>query len=152
MHRKCRLLSLGKASSHSTALPSFPPPVCSVFVFPFHRLWSLLFSIFITDGYGIFNVRTSLGAYRTHEGGSDTKKSAQGMIRRDRKTIPHPVPPPEDRNPGSSNLNSDALTTDPRPSVRLYCLILYFSNETGKVISCTGYRIQDTLLSHSWEI
>ena len=32
---------------------------------------------FTTDGYGIFNVRTSLGACHTHEGGSGTNKSEQ---------------------------------------------------------------------------
>ena len=35
-----------KVSSHRTALPSFSSfcfPVCSVFVFPYHRLWGLLF-------------------------------------------------------------------------------------------------------------
>ena len=34
MHGKFGLLSPGKASSHSTALPSVFSPVCSVFVFP----------------------------------------------------------------------------------------------------------------------
>ena len=32
---------------------------------------------FTTDGYGIFNVSTHLGACRPHEVGSDTNKSAQ---------------------------------------------------------------------------
>ena len=65
---------------------------------------------FTTDGYGIFNVRTNLGAYRSHEGGSGTNKSAQELIRRDRKTAAHPAPP-GDRNPRSLDLNSDSLTS-----------------------------------------
>ena len=36
---------------------------------------------FTTDGYEIFNVRTNLGACSTHEGGSDTNKSAQELTR-----------------------------------------------------------------------
>ena len=67
MQWKFGLLSLRKASSHSTAL--CPAWVffflCSVFVFPYHRLWGLY--SFTTDGYGIFNVRTNLGARLTHE-------------------------------------------------------------------------------------
>ena len=43
---------------------------------------------FTTDGYGIFNVCTNLGACPTHEGGSGTNKSAQELTRRDRKP-PH---------------------------------------------------------------
>ena len=38
---------------------------------------------FTTDGYGIFNVRKNVGACRTHEGGSGTKKSAQELTRSD---------------------------------------------------------------------
>ena len=34
----------GKAvSRHSMVLPSFVSPVCSVFMFPYHRLWGLLY-------------------------------------------------------------------------------------------------------------
>ena len=84
----------GKANSHSTALP------CFVFCFLpvsatlscFHTTGCGAYS-FTTDGYGIFNVRTHLGACRTHEGGSGTNKSAQELTRRDRKTVPHPAPP-----------------------------------------------------------
>ena len=55
---------------------------------------------FTTDGYGIFNVRTNLGACRTHErvgvgggggrggrGGSSTNKFAQKLSRRDKKKM-----------------------------------------------------------------
>ena len=48
---------------------------------------------FTTDGYGIFNAPTNLGACRTHEGGSGTNRSAQALTRRDRKTVPHPALP-----------------------------------------------------------
>ena len=46
-----------------------------------------------TDGYGICNIRTNLGACRTQEGGSGTNKTAQVLSRRDRKIVPHPAPP-----------------------------------------------------------
>ena len=69
---------------------------------------------FTTDGYGIFNVRTTVGACRTHEGESGTNKSAQELTWRDRKTALHPAPPVDQ---GSSNLNSDALTTELRPPI-----------------------------------
>ena len=57
MHRKIRLLSPGKGSSHSTALSSFFPfsPVCSVFVC-FHTTSCEVYS-FTANGFGIFNVR-----------------------------------------------------------------------------------------------
>ena len=76
MHVKVGLLSLEKASSHSTVLPSllFFPLVYSVFVF--HTTGCEAYS-FMTDGYGIFNVHTNWDACRTHEGGSGTNKSAQ---------------------------------------------------------------------------
>ena len=87
MHGKFRLLSPGKANSHSTALPSMqcfhvsiPPAVGANYPFA-------------TDGYGIFNVRTNLGAQHTHEGGSGTIKSAQEFTWRDRETVFHPTPP-----------------------------------------------------------
>ena len=32
---------------------------------------------FTTDGYGIFNMRTNLGAYSTHEGGDQAQTSLQ---------------------------------------------------------------------------
>ena len=48
---------------------------------------------FTTDGYGIFNVRTHLGACRTHEEGSDTNKPAQELTRREKRTVPHPAQP-----------------------------------------------------------
>ena len=64
MHGKFRLLSLGKASCHSTVTQPFFSPVCSVFMVPYHQLWGLLF-----NNRWIFNVCTNLGACHTHEGG-----------------------------------------------------------------------------------
>ena len=76
----------GKVSSHSTAATQlvFLSPVCSVFRVSKPQSVRL----FTTDGYGIFNVRTNLGACRTHEVGSDTNKSAQELTRRDRSAVP----------------------------------------------------------------
>ena len=67
---------------------------------------------FTTDGYGIFNVCTNLGVCRTHKGGSGTNKSAQQLTRRDRKNSPCPT---RGSNPGSSDFNSEALTTELLP-------------------------------------
>ena len=46
-----------------------------------------------TDGYGVFNVRTTFGACRTHEEESGTNKPAQKLTLRDRKPVAHSVPP-----------------------------------------------------------
>ena len=64
--------------------------LCAVFSY-FHTTGCEAYSLMV-DGYGIFNVRINLGACRTHEGGSGTKKSAQELTRRHRKlslTLPH---------------------------------------------------------------
>ena len=46
-----------------------------------------------TAGYGIFNLRTNVGACCTQEGRSGTNKSAQDLTRRDRKIkCPSPWP------------------------------------------------------------
>ena len=66
---------------------------------------------FTTDGYGIFNVRTLLGACHTHEGGSGTNRSTQELTRRDRKTVAHPAPARGSNPPGSSDLNSNHWAT-----------------------------------------
>ena len=60
----------------------------------FHTTGCEVYS-FTTDGCGIFNMRTHLGACCTHEGGSGTNKSAhQELTQRDKKkhlslTLPH---------------------------------------------------------------
>ena len=48
--------------------------MCSVFMFPYLWLWSLLFFL-TTDGYGIFNTHTNLGVCRTHESGGQAQTS-----------------------------------------------------------------------------
>ena len=102
-------------SSHSTALTSFlfagqtakNVPVCNVFMFTYIYITGCETYFFMTDEYGIFNVRTNLGACGTREGGSHTNKSALELTQRDRKTIAHPAPP-WDQNQ-VFGLNSDAL-------------------------------------------
>ena len=47
---------------------------------------------FTTDEYGIFNGRAHFGAFRAHEGGSGTNRSAQELTRRDRTTGAHLSP------------------------------------------------------------
>ena len=74
-----------------------------------------------TDGYGIFKLRTNLGVRCTHNGGgggevggfglSSTRKSAQELTRRDRKTYPH-LSPPERSNPDSSDLIRSLTRSD----------------------------------------
>ena len=55
---------------------------------------------FTTDGYEIFNVRTHLGARRTHEGGSGTNQSAQELTGGGMGTTAPPPAPPQDRTQG----------------------------------------------------
>ena len=86
----------------------------------FFPLWAMFLCLhttgseaysFTTDRYGIFNVRTNLGACCSHEGGSGTNKSAQELTQRDRKNCPSSCRT-WGSNPWSSDLNSDSLTTD----------------------------------------
>ena len=108
MHGKYGLLSLGKASSHSTALPS---ALCC-YVLPLYAVFSCFYTTrcddysFTTGGYGIFNMRANVGASRKHEGGSGINKCAQEVTRRDRKNVSHPAPPGD---------RTQALTTELRP-------------------------------------
>ena len=57
-------------------------------------------TLFTTDGYEIFNVRTHLGARRTHEGGSGTNESAQELTGGGMGTTAPPPAPPQDRTQG----------------------------------------------------
>ena len=91
MHGKLGLLSRGKASSHSTALPQLSTPRCAVFLC-FHTIGCEAYSV-TTDEYAIFNVRTNLGACRHHKGGSGTNTSAQELTRMDRKPVSHSASP-----------------------------------------------------------
>ena len=60
--------------------------MCALFLW-FHAISCEAYS-FTTVGYVIFNVRTNLGAYCTHEEGSGTNMSAQG-IEKLSLTLPH---------------------------------------------------------------
>ena len=67
------------------ALPSFVPPCVQCFrvsITPAVRPTRTLLRHRVH--YGIFKVRTSVGACRTHEEGSGTNTSAQELTRRDR--------------------------------------------------------------------
>ena len=65
---------------------------------------------FATDRYGIFNVRTNLGACRTPftRWGSDTKQVCTRVDSEGQKNGPSPCPTRRS-NPGPSDLNSDSL-------------------------------------------
>ena len=62
----------------------------------------------MTDGYGIFNVRTNLGVHHTHEGGSGTTQVYTRADLEKQKNCPSSCFA-KGSNPGSSDLNSDAL-------------------------------------------
>ena len=81
--------SLGRANSHSMALPRFSP-LCAVFSC-FHTTVCEAYS-FTVNGCRIFNVRTNLGACRTHEWRSGTNKSAQMLTRKRQKNRSSPYP------------------------------------------------------------
>ena len=76
MQGKFGLLSQGKASSHSTALPGCFFLMCAVFSC-FHTNGREAYS-FTTDGYGICNVKHVC-----------TRVDSEGQ----KKTAPHPLPP-----------------------------------------------------------
>ena len=116
MHEKLRLLSLGKMSSHSTALPSFVHPVCMQrFRFSIPR--AMRPTLLTTDGHGIFNVRTYLVcAVRTMGGGGGHEQVCTRVDTEGHGNCLSPCPA-KGSNPGSSVLNSDCLTTEPREQV-----------------------------------
>ena len=94
------MLSPGKASSHSSALPSYLFPSCAAFSFV-HTTGCEAYS-FTTDGYGIINMRIHVGACRTHAAGSGTKTSAQDLTRGDRNNTCTSPCPARGSNPGPS--------------------------------------------------
>ena len=97
--------------------------LCAVFLY-FHTTGYEAYS-FMTYGYGIFNMHTNLDACRTHEGELGTNKSAQELTQRDRKA---PSCSSRRWNPGFFHLNSDALTTELRPTSSWLCYLLGFMN------------------------
>ena len=93
-------------------------PVCSVSCS--HTTGCDAYS-FTADGYGIFNVRTNVGACGTHEGrwgeGVRHKEVCTSVNSEGQKHCPSPCRSARGLNPGSSDLKSDSLTTEPRPPV-----------------------------------
>ena len=94
------------------ATQTFFLSLCRVFVIPCHRLYCKDYS-FTTYGYGIFNVRTSLGACSTHERrgwrGDRHKQVCTRVDSEGQKNCASPCPA-RGLNPGSSYLNFDSLT------------------------------------------
>ena len=95
MHGKFGLLSTGKASSHSTALPNFllfflfPCVQCSCVYIQPAVMPTLLRQIDI----GSLMCAHMWGCAVHTKGGSGTNKSAQELTWRNRKAVPHPAPP-----------------------------------------------------------
>ena len=109
MHGKFRLPSPGKARSHSMQFLVVVFSMCAV-VSCFQSTGCDAYS-FTTDGYRIFNVRTTLGVCHTHEGGVRHKQFCIRVDSEGQKNCSSPCPT-RGSNPRSSDLNSDALTTD----------------------------------------
>ena len=63
---------------------------------------------FMTDGYGIFNVRTTFGYMLYSQRGVRYKQMCTRVDSEGYKNCPT-----KGSNPGSSDLNCDALTTEP---------------------------------------
>ena len=82
----------GKRAAIVRRYPDCFPFLCAVFSC-FDTTGCEAYS-FTTAGYGIFNVRTHLGACHAHSGGSGTNRSAQELTRMDtHKNVSHPAPP-----------------------------------------------------------
>ena len=108
-----------------------PPLLCAFFSLPYVLFFrvsippavSVRPTLFTTDAYGIFNMRTHLSACRTHEGQVRCVERARGALGgeggqaqdlavSDRETVDHSVPS-GDRTQGL--WISDALSYVPRP-------------------------------------
>ena len=100
----------GKASSHSTALPSYVFHLCSVSIPPAVRP---AFVLFTADEYGIFDVRTHLGARHTYEGGIRHKQICTRVNSQGQKNF-HLNLPHQRIEPRVFDSNSDSLTTELR--------------------------------------
>ena len=111
MHGRFGLLSQEKASSHSMVLHRlfFFFPVCSVFLstvsIPPAVRPPLLWQMDMENAHTFGRVQ-----YTRKGAESGTNKSAQDLTQKGRKIAVHPAPA-RGSNPGSSYLNSDALTT-----------------------------------------
>ena len=80
--------SRGKRGTLVRHYPASHPPICSVFVFPYHRLWGLLI-----DMGSLTCTQICVNAIHTKGGYKAQNKTAQHWTRRDRKTVSHPSPP-----------------------------------------------------------
>ena len=95
--REIGLLFQGKASSHSTALPSFFLFFLCVVHWCLHTTGCEAYS-FMTDGYGIFNTCANLGACCTHEDMGGGGGQAQTSLRKswlrgiEKNNCPSPCP------------------------------------------------------------
>ena len=111
----------GKASSHSTVLPSFIPsfPVRSVIVFPYHWLWGLLFyDRWIWDlqrahKFGCLPYTQRRVRHKQQTSLRKKKDDSEG-----KKNCPSACPV-RGSNPGSLELNSNTLTMS--PNIMLNC-------------------------------
>ena len=136
-------LCLGKASSRSVVL-QYPVVVFLCAEFSCFYTTGCEFYSFMTDGFGIFNVRTKSGCVsRTYtRRGVRHKQVCIRVDSEERKTVPHPdlcgwlgvkqqlsiylssPCPARGLNPGSSDLNSDSLTTELCPPYPVLWLLL----------------------------
>ena len=99
---------------------------------------------FTADGYWIFNVRTNLGPCSTHEeaGSCRHKQVCTGSVDSERQKnwiLPRPA---RGSNPGSSDLNSDAVTTERRTSPVYYVTTSVEGNLCGLHVAGTWSRIE----------
>ena len=81
----------GKRAALGRCYPALIFPMCSVFVSPYQRLRGPL----VYDKWIMGSVTCAhiwVRAVCTYEDGSGTNKSAQGLARSGKKTVPHPAP------------------------------------------------------------
>ena len=99
---------------------------------------------FMTDGYGIFNVRMHLGACRTHEGGSWHKQVCTRVDSGGGQTNGLSPCPARDLNQASLDYKSDALQlsypTPPPPGQKCIEMICTGNSLTNGV--CVVLRVQ----------
>ena len=106
MHRKCGCFPLEKRAAIVRHYLACFFSLRAVFLC-FHTA-SCEANSFTTDGYGIFDVHTNLDVCRTHKQVC-TRVDSQGQT-----NFSSPCPA-RGSNPGSSDFNSDSLTTELRP-------------------------------------
>ena len=110
--------------------------MCSICVWPYHRVWGVLF--FMTAGYGICNVRTHLGGVPFTRRGVRHNQVCTRVDSEGQKKCLSPSPA-RGSNPGSSDLNSDSLSTElrPRSVSRIFCYVneLVLSSQQGLTLN-----------------